>query len=147
MILHTQIDSSLKPGFHFDFFCLLLHVLVFRTNKSQNEQPKAFACFSFEIELILSQKQEQAEESSRKQRMAKGNTPQNPKRAAKNNKDHFYSHFQSFASTLNLWNVVGIKGNEKPERATMGNEINRKQQKASTSNKKQKWTSELKKPK
>ena len=59
----------LKPGFHLDFFCLLLLVLVFRTNrkpqramrcsngnihkkpkratKSHNEQQKAFACFGF----------------------------------------------------------------------------------------------------
>ena len=52
------------------------------------------------------------------------------------------SQFHSFASTLDLWKVVDIKSNEKPERTTTGNE---KQQKATKSNKKQKRTSELEK--
>ena len=42
--------------------------------------------------------------------------------------------FHSFVSTLDLWKVVDIKTNEKPERATTSNE---KQQKAAKSNKEQ----------
>ena len=47
-----------------------------KQQKSQNKQPKAFACFGFETELILSQKQERAKKNSNKQRTANGNTPQ-----------------------------------------------------------------------
>ena len=92
------------------FFYLLL-VSVFRTNKShneqcdaqmktstknQNEQQKAITSnkrhlpvLVFEIELILSQKQERATKSSKRQRTANGNTHQKPKRATKSNKEHF----------------------------------------------------------
>ena len=43
----------------------------------------------FQIELILSQKREQATKCSKKQRTANGNMPQKPKRATKGNKEHF----------------------------------------------------------
>ena len=49
-----------------------------------------------------------------------------------------------FASALDPWKVVDIKSNEKPERATTGNE---KQHKAMKNDKKLKRTSELEKPK
>ena len=64
-----KFPGTIKPGFHLDFICLLLLVLVFRTNKkpqramrcsngnihekpkraakSHNEQQKTFACFGF----------------------------------------------------------------------------------------------------
>ena len=110
----------LKPGFHLDIFCLSLLVLVFRTNKkpqraircsngnihkNQNEQQKAITSnkrhlpvLVFEIELILSQKQERATKSSKRQRTANGNTHQKPKRATKSNKEHFSFPF-SFIRT------------------------------------------------
>ena len=37
-------------------------------------------------------------------------------------KSIFHSHFHSFAPVLDQWKVVYIKSNEKPERATTGNE-------------------------
>ena len=113
-------DEKLKPGFHLDIFCLSLLVLVFRTNKkpqramrcsngnihkNQNEQQKAITSnkrhlpvLVFEIELILSQKQERATKSSKRQRTANGNTHQKPKRATKSNKEHFSFPF-SFIRT------------------------------------------------
>ena len=54
--------------------------------------------FVFEIELILTQKQERATKSSRRQRTANGNTHQKPKRATKSNKEHFSFPF-SFIRT------------------------------------------------
>ena len=62
-------------------------------------------------------------------------------------KSIFHSHFHSFAPILNLWKVVDIKSNEKPERATKSNEKQWKAAKATKSNKKQQRTSELEKPK
>ena len=109
------------------------------STKNQNEQQKVFVCFGFEIELILSQKQERATKSSKRHRTANGNTHQKPKRATKATKSTFHSHFNSFAPILKLWKVVDIKSNEKPKRATTGNEKQRKaaksyeeQQKATT---------------
>ena len=96
------------------------------STKNQNEQQKAITSnkrhlpvLVFEIELILSQKQERATKSSKRQRTANGNTHQKPKRATKS---IFHSHFHSFAPVLDQWKVVYIKSNEKPERATTGNE-------------------------
>ena len=40
----------------------------------------------------------------------------------KQQKSIFHSHFHSIAPILELWKVVEIKSNEKPERATTGNE-------------------------
>ena len=37
-------------------------------------------------------------------------------------KSIFHAHFHSFAPILDLWKVVDITSNEKPERATTGNE-------------------------
>ena len=42
-----------------------------------------------------------------------------PKRATES---IFHPHFHSFAPILNLWKAVDIDSNEKPERATTGNE-------------------------
>ena len=106
-----------------------------RATKSHNEQQNAFVCLVFEIELILSQKQERATKSNKRQRTANGNMHQKPKRATtKATKGIFHSHFHSFTPILDLWKVVGIKSNEKPERATKSNE---KRQKATKSNKNQ----------
>ena len=68
------------------------------STKNQNEQQKAITSnkrhlpvLVFEIELILSQKQERATKSSKRQpgqRTANGNTHQKPKRATKSNKEH-----------------------------------------------------------
>ena len=88
----------------------------------------------FEIELILSQKQERAMKSSKKQRATNGSTPQKPKLATKSYKEHFSSHVNSFVPTLGLWKMVDIKSNKKPERARTGNA---KQHKAGKSNKEQ----------
>ena len=75
------------------------------TTKNQNEQQKAITSnkrhlpvLVFEIELILSQKQERATKSSKRQRTANGNTHQKPKRATKSNKEHFSFPF-SFIRT------------------------------------------------
>ena len=48
---------------------------------------------AFEIELILSQKQERATKSSKKQLLANGNTPQKPTRATTSNKKHQRAFF------------------------------------------------------
>ena len=99
------------------------------STKNQNEQQKAITSnkrhlpvLVFEIELILSQKQERATKSSKRQRTANGNMHQKPKQATKATKSIFHSHFHSFAPVLDQWKVVYIKSNEKPERATTGNE-------------------------
>ena len=128
-----------------DFFCLLLLVLVFRrlptkshneqydaqmetSTENQNEQQKAIMgnkrhlpVLVFAIELILSQKQERATKNSKRQQTANGNTHQKPKRATKSNKEHFSFPF-SFIRANSGPMVVDIKSNEKPERATTGNE-------------------------
>ena len=68
--------------------------------KSKTGNQRHLPVLVFEIELILFQIQKRATRSI------------------------FHSQFHSFASTLDLWKVAGIKGsNEKPERATTGNEI------------------------
>ena len=99
------------------------------STKNQNEQQKAIKInkrhlpvLVFEIELILSQKQERATKSSKRQRKANGNTHQKPKRETKSNIEHFSFPLHSFAPILNLWKVADITCNEKPERATTGNE-------------------------
>ena len=70
------------------------------STKKQNEQRKAktsnqrhLPVLVFEIELILSQKQERTMKSSKKHRTANGNMPQKPKRATKSNKEHFLFPF------------------------------------------------------
>ena len=75
------------------------------STKSQNEQQKAITSnkkhllvLVFEIELILSQKQERATKSSTRKRTANGNTHQKPKRATKSSKEHFSIPF-SFIRT------------------------------------------------
>ena len=112
-VLRWQPDRGchLKPGFHLDFFAFCCSFWFFEPTKShnkqcdaqmetstknQNEQQKAatsnkshLPVLVFEIELILSQKQERATKSSKRQRRANGNTHQNPKRATKSNKEHF----------------------------------------------------------
>ena len=124
-----------------------------RTSKKKQKKAKTsnqrhLPVLVFDIELILFQKQEWATKSSKKQWTANGNTPQKPKRATTRNEKQqrafFHFNFHSFASIPDLWKVVDTKSNEKPERATTGNE---KQQKATKSNKTQKRTSELEKPK
>ena len=94
-----------------------------RATKSQNEQPKVFACFGFfKTELILSQKQERATKSIKNQRTANGNTPQKPKRAKKQQRAFFIPIFIHLLQLWAFWQVVDIKSNEKPERVTTGNE-------------------------
>ena len=75
------------------------------STKNQNEQQTAMTSnkrhspdLVFEIELIISQKQERATTSSKRKRMANGNTNQKPKRATKSNKEHFSFPF-SFIRT------------------------------------------------
>ena len=61
-------------------------------------------------------------------RAVKGNERQMETRTKNQNekqkatKSIFHSHFHSFSPILDLWKVVDIKINEKPERATTGNE-------------------------
>ena len=128
---------SVKPGFHLDLFTFCCSFWFFvptkshnkqwdaqmeTSTKNENEQQKAITSnkrhlpiLGFEIELILSQKQERATKSNRRQRTANGNTHQKPKQATKT---IFHSYFHSFAPILDLWEVIDIKSNEKPERAT-----------------------------
>ena len=76
------------------------------STKNQYEQQKAITSNNkrhlpvlfFEIELILSQKQERAAKSSKRQRTANRNTHQKPERATKSNKEHFSFPF-SFIRT------------------------------------------------
>ena len=111
---------SVKPGFHLDIFAFRCSFWFFvptkshneqcdaqmeTSTKNQNEQQKAITSnkrhlpvLVFEIELILSQKQERATKSSKRQRTANGNTHQKPKRATKSNKEHFSFPF-SFIRT------------------------------------------------
>ena len=75
--------------------------------KSQNEQPKTFACFGSEIELIFC-----FENKNEQRRAAKATNGSKWKHAPKNKtsnnvqqkatKSIFYSHFHSFASILDL---------------------------------------------
>ena len=67
------------------------------STKNQNEQQKAItsnkrhlSVLVFETELILSQKQERATKSSKRQRTANGNTHQKPKRATKKQQRAFF---------------------------------------------------------
>ena len=76
------------------------------STKNQSEQQKAIMSnkrhlpvLVFEIELILSQKQEKATKGSKRQGTANGNKHQKPKRATKSNKEHF-----SFPFSLILTN-------------------------------------------
>ena len=76
-------------------------------------------------------------------RCSSGNIHKNPKRATKGiclfwflridsisktrksneaTKSIFHAHFHTFAPILDQWEVVDVKGNEKPERASTGNE-------------------------
>ena len=82
-----------------------IHKKPKRATKSHDEQQKAMTSnkrhspdLVFEIELIISQKQERATTSSKRKRMANGNTHQKPKRATKSNKEHFSFPF-SFIRT------------------------------------------------
>ena len=66
------------------------------STKTQNEQQEAITSnkrhlpvLVFEIELILSQKQERTTKRSKRQRTANGDMHQKPKRATKSNKEHF----------------------------------------------------------
>ena len=56
--------------------------------KAKARNQKHLPVLVFEIELILSQKQERATKSSKQQRTANGNTPPKPKRATKEKKVH-----------------------------------------------------------
>ena len=55
-------------------------------NKTSNKKPKRA---TNGICLTLSQKTRTSNEEQQKQQTADGNTPQKPKRATKNNKEHF----------------------------------------------------------
>ena len=55
-----------------------------KSNKSQNEEPNTFACFSFSISET---------------RTAKGSTPKNQNEEQKTSKIILHSQFRSFAST------------------------------------------------
>ena len=73
-----RVIAAFKPGFHLDFFAFCCSFWFFvptetqneqcdaqmeTSTKNQNEQP-AFTCFGFEIQSVLSQKQERATKSS-----------------------------------------------------------------------------------
>ena len=68
-----------------------------RATKTSNQ--RQMPVLAFQKELILSQKQEQATKSSKKQRTADGNMSQKPKRATKSNKEDFHS-FSSIVTHL-----------------------------------------------
>ena len=76
----------------------------------------------FEIELILSQKQERAMKSSKSNERQMETRTKNQNEQQKATKSIFHAHFHSFAPLLDQWEVVDIKSNEKPERVTTGNE-------------------------
>ena len=110
---------------------------------------------AYEIELILSQKQERATKSTIKQRTADGNAAQKPKRATKSNKEHFSFPFSFLFSfivihllqlwTCGEWLTSRAWKSQKEQQQAM--KSNKKQQKVMKSNKKQKRTLELEKPK
>ena len=83
------------------------------STKTITSKKRHFFVLVFEIEFILSQKQERATKSSKKQRTASGNTHQKPKRATKSNKKQ----------------QKATKSNKKQQKATKSNE---EQQKAKT---------------
>ena len=114
--------------------------------KSHNEQQKAVTSSKrhlpvlvFEIELILSQKQEKATKGSKRQRTANGNTHQKPKPATKSNKERFSFPFsfirtnsgpmeggcrhqdQGKARKSNKGQRKAMKSSEKLRRATKSN--------------------------
>ena len=101
----------------------------------------------FEKELILSQKQARATKSAKSNERQMETRPKNQNEQQKTTKSIFHSHFHSFSSTLDLWMVVDIKSKENQKEQQWAMKSNEKHQKATMSNKKQKWTSELEKPK
>ena len=91
------------------------------STKNQHQQQKAITSdkrhlpvLVFEIELILSQKQERATKSSKRQRTAAKGNEQHMETRAKNQNEQqkatksiFHSHFRhSFAPILVLWKVL-----------------------------------------
>ena len=107
--------------------------------KNQNEQQKAITSnkrhlpvLIFEIELILSQKQEKASKGSKRQRTANGNTHQRPKRATKSNKEHFsfpFSFIRTNSGPRSDKKQQRTSGLEKPKRARKNQDEQRKTQK------------------
>ena len=90
--------------------------------KSQKEQRRA---------TKSNEKQQKATKSNKKQQRT--SELEKPKRARKNQDEQrraqkvqmetrLYAHFHTFAPLLDQWEVVDIKSNEKPERATTGSE-------------------------
>ena len=102
-----------------------------KPKRNQNEQQKAITSnkrhlpvLVFEIELILidlKNKNEQRRAAEGNERQTETHT-KNQNEQQKATKIIFHSHFHSFAPILDLWKMVDIKSNEKPERATTGNE-------------------------
>ena len=155
--LFKYTNSRRKPWFPFGLFRTneQCEAQMETSTKNENERQKAFTnnkrhlpVLVFEIELILSQKQERATKSSKRQRTANGNMQQKPKRATKSNKEYFSFKF-SFIHTISGpmeggWYQEQWKARKSNDGQRKSNE---KQQEATTSNKKQQRTSELEKPK
>ena len=114
--------------------------------KAKTSNQRHLPVLVFEIELIISQKQERATKGSKSNEQQMETRPKNQNEQQKTTKI-FHSHFHSFASTLDLWKVAGIKSNEKPERATTGNEKQRKVLKSNEGQLKATKSKKSKKPK
>ena len=134
---HVQtVELAVKPDFHLDLFFVLLLVLVFGTNKkpkramqcsnwniykkpkraikSQNGQPKAFACSGFWDRTDSVSKTRTSTESSKKPTI--GKWKQAPKTKT-SNKEHLSVPFSFIHANSGPMKVVDIKSNEKPESA------------------------------
>ena len=128
---------------------------VEKSTKNQNEQQKAITSnkrhlpiLVYEIELVLSQKQEKQEEQ---RKATNGKWKHAPKTKTSNKKQQrafsipIFIHSHEFW-TYGRWLISRAMKSEKEQgRATKSNE--RQQLKATKSNKKQQRTSELEKPK
>ena len=117
---------------------------IYKKTKTSNQ--RHLPVLVFETELILSRKQKKtSNEEQHKATNSKWKHAPKPKRATKSNKEHFSFPFSFICFNSDLWKVVDINSNEKPERATTNNQpkatkSSKKQRRATKSkNRQRKW--------
>ena len=133
-IFLAKILPQLKPGFHFDLFCLLLFVLVFSTNKKQKR--------AMQFLLILSHKQELTS-TEEHQKGTNSKWKHAPKTKTSNKKQQRAFLIPIFIHLLQLWTFGrwltsrAMRNQKDQQRATKSTKSNEKQCKATKSSEKQ----------